>query len=149
MRRDLLEMFLDDAGGFEKCLGLEYASHDAGIEDSIRNPDPLLDRMGPITDRLFSLSLADDYDYGGKLGARIKAGGFAGEAMPHPQISLQESVFGLSCREDGVLQRSNCYGLVAPEERRPKAKTQSTAKYDDQRPNSSIKVSASSPRSVC
>ncbi|KAF4937086.1 hypothetical protein CGCF245_v005917 [Colletotrichum fructicola] len=130
MRRDLLEMFLDDAGGFEKCLGLQYASHDAGIEDSIRNPDPLLDRMGPITDRLFSLSLADEYDYGGKLGARIKAGGFAGEAMPHPQISLQESVFGLSCREDGVLQRSNDYGLVAPEERRPKAKTQSTAKYD-------------------
>ncbi|KAI8295670.1 hypothetical protein K4K59_004500 [Colletotrichum sp. SAR11_240] len=64
MRRDLLEMFLDDAGGFEKCLGLQYASHDAGIEDSIRNPDPLLDRMGPITDRLFGLSLAEDYDYG-------------------------------------------------------------------------------------
>ncbi|KAI8214702.1 hypothetical protein K4K53_000663 [Colletotrichum sp. SAR 10_77] len=64
MRRDLLEMFLDDAGGFEKCLGLQYASHDAEIEDSIRNPDPLLDRMGPITDRLFGLSLADDYDYG-------------------------------------------------------------------------------------
>ncbi|KAF4870067.1 hypothetical protein CGCSCA1_v010726 [Colletotrichum siamense] len=131
MRRDLLEMFLNDAGGLEKCLGLEYASHDAGIEDSIRNPDPLLDRMGPITDRLFSLSLADDYDYGGKLGARIKAGGFVGEAMPHPQISLQESVFGFSCRGDGVLQRSNCMLLVAPEERRPKAKTQSTAKYDD------------------
>ncbi|CAI0647927.1 unnamed protein product [Colletotrichum noveboracense] len=123
-------MFLDDAGGFEKCLGLQYASHDAGIEDSIRNLNPLLDRMGPITDRLFGLSLAEDYDYGGKLGARIKAGGFAGEAMPHPQISLQESVFGLSCRGDGVLQRSNGYGLVAPEERRPKAKMQSTAKYD-------------------
>ncbi|KAF5489178.1 hypothetical protein CGCS363_v011899 [Colletotrichum siamense] len=131
MRHDLLEMFLDDAGGFEKCLGLEYASHDAGIEDSIRNPDPLLDRMGPITDRLFSLSLADDYDYGGELGARIKAGGFVGEAMPHPQISLQESVLGLSCREDGVLQRSNGYGLVAPEERRSKVKTQSTTIYDD------------------
>ncbi|KAF4843464.1 hypothetical protein CGCSCA4_v007950 [Colletotrichum siamense] len=130
MRRDLLEMFLDDAGGFEKCLGLQYASHDAGIEESIRNPDPLLDRMGPITDRLFGLSLAEDYDYGGKLGARIKAGGFVGEAMPHPRISLQESVFGLSCRGDGVLQRSNCMLLVAPEKRRPKAKTQSTAKYD-------------------
>ncbi|KAI8255502.1 hypothetical protein K4K58_005633 [Colletotrichum sp. SAR11_239] len=64
MRRDLLEMCLDDAGGFEKCLGLQYASHDAGIEESIRNPDPLLDRMGPITDRLFGLSLAEDYDYG-------------------------------------------------------------------------------------
>lgn len=128
MRRDLLEMFLDDAGGFEKCLGLQYASHDAGIEDSIRNPDPLLDRMGPITDRLFSLSLADDYDYGGKLGARIKAGGFAGEAMPHPQISLQESVLGLSCRQEVALQRSNDDDLVAPDDMMSKFKAPSTAK---------------------
>ncbi|KAF5512529.1 hypothetical protein CGCA056_v011815 [Colletotrichum aenigma] len=134
MRRDLLEMFLDDAGGFEKCLGLQYASHDAGIDDSIRNPDPLLDRTGPITDRLFGLSLADDYDYGGKLGARIKTGGFAGEAMPHPQISLQESVFGFSCRGDGVLQRCNGYDPVASEERRSKVKTQSTTIYDGMGP---------------
>lgn len=87
---------------------------DNGMEDSIRNPDTLLSCMGSITDSFFRLSLGDTYDIGSGLGVKISGNAFAG--MPQPQISLQQTVFGLSSGKDETPRKSQVVQTCSPGE---------------------------------